>query len=441
MALSNITLRDIPQIVVSAIFLSIIPLFVLIFVLDKIDQSGKANASEVSAAVVPDKQSSAATDSSAMAAAGTEDGRDATLAVTDGADSSDNKYDKASSTGYNNMARYLAGLPQLYSNEWSACERFPSWQRYAETADKRWASLAENKFRKIVDFRDKELAGLDNQARTVFYPFSGPDFLHSCLFFPNAKEYIMIGLEKVGTMPSLRICSSDSLTARYIASVNRSLRDVLSLSFFITKKMKNDFGNNQLDGVLPTLMVFIVRTGNVILDVRYFGIGKDGAPEYRTEGRSEGASGVEILFKDRNNKLKKVQYMSVNLSDDGLKKNSPLMGYLKRFRSNTTYLKAASYLMHERYFATIRDYILGSSMMILQDDSGIPYRYFNRSSWNIKLYGSYSGPIGLFAGHRQKDLMDAYQKSSSIRTLDFGIGYKYRKGASNLLLAVKNINS
>ena len=35
----------------------------------------------------------------------------------------------------------------------------------------------------------------------VFYPFSGPDFLHANFLYPNANEYILMALEDVGSMP------------------------------------------------------------------------------------------------------------------------------------------------------------------------------------------------------------------------------------------------
>ena len=38
----------------------------------------------------------------------------------------------------------------------------------------------------------------------VFYPFSGPDFLHSYYLYPNANEYILLALEDIGNIPKVR---------------------------------------------------------------------------------------------------------------------------------------------------------------------------------------------------------------------------------------------
>ena len=54
-----------------------------------------------------------------------------------------------------------------------------------------------------------------------------------------------------------------------------------------------------------------------------------------------------------------------------------IQDYLSRHRPAGSYLKAASYLMHEESFSSIRAYLLANSAFILQDDSGIPLRAFD----------------------------------------------------------------
>lgn len=432
MAYSSITVKDIPSIIMSSLILSIIPLFAVIFVLDEIDKAEREDKPIVETSIV---EFSNTVDNESVKKPGNVE----SLSVTDDAKVNDNDYTNISSTSYNNIARYIAGMPQLYESDFSRYENYPSWRKYSATADKRWQELSENKFRKIIAFRESELQSVNEKARTVFYPFSGPDFLHSNLFFPNATEYILIGLEKVGELPDMRTLTSDSLLSRYITYVNRSLRDVLSLSFFITKKMKTDFRNNHLEGLLPALMVFIVRSEHVILDIKLFNLGNDGSLVFLDKNFNGQSTGVEIVFKDRNNIVKKLQYLSINLADEQLRSDSPTFRFISRIGDKVTYLKAASYLMHYNYFSVIRNYIIGTSYAVLQDDSGIPYRYFTNRDWNKKLYGAYSGPIGLFAGRRQKDLMEAYEKPGVIKGLDFGIGYKYRKGSSNLMLAIRDM--
>ena len=261
MGYSSITIKDIPSIIMSSLVLSLIPLFAVIFVLDEIDGSTKNT-------VLSNKNETTIQNEISASEYPEEENRTSSMSVTDEAADSADAFAKVTSTTYNNIARFIAGMPQLYENEFSALERYPSWIKYSASAGRRWEELKKGKFRNIINFRDSELVGVNSKARTVFYPFSGPDFLHAGLFFPNADEFIMIGLEKAGRLPNTVTITNDSLMMGYISTINRSLRDVLSLSFFITKKMKTDFKNSKLEGLLPALMVFIVRTDHVILDIR-----------------------------------------------------------------------------------------------------------------------------------------------------------------------------
>ena len=70
--------------------------------------------------------------------------------------------------------------------------------------------------------------------------------------------------------------------------------------------------------------------------------------------------------------------------------------------------------------------------MILQDDSGIAYKFYDKAKWDITLYGTYEKPIPLFKDFYEADLFDAYKKSA--KPVDFRYGYNRK---SNFLLAQK----
>jgi len=55
--------------------------------------------------------------------------------------------------------------------------------------------------------------------------------------------------------------------------------------------------------------------------------------------------------------------------------------------------------MFENGFGTIRNFIFAHSRRIVQDDSGIPLAYFDPNKWNLRLFGTYLGPIDLFKQH------------------------------------------
>ncbi|MDP8988630.1 MAG: hypothetical protein M3N41_00935, partial [Acidobacteriota bacterium] len=112
--------------------------------------------------------------------------------------------------------------------------------------------------------------------------------------------------------------------------------------------------------------------------------------------------------------------------------------YLESLPPGATLVKSASYLMHKKYFSTVRGIILAHSNLVIEDDSGIPYHYFfEPPMWDVHLFGAYDEPISLFKSGLQDDLKAAYDARTGVDPLDFGIGYKWQQNQSNLLLAIR----
>jgi hypothetical protein len=130
-------------------------------------------------------------------------------------------------------------------------------------------------------------------------------------------------------------------------------------------------------------------------------------------------------------------YVQANVADDALKSNGALLRWAGSFGAGNVYLKAASYLPHEPYFSRIRSFLLNYAVSVLQDDSGIPFRFFRDGGWRIWLFGTYSGTLDIFTKYYQSDLQAAFAAPGGATSLPFGTGYKWRLGESNLLLAVK----
>ena len=80
--------------------------------------------------------------------------------------------------------------------------------------------------------------------------------------------------------------------------------------------------------------------------------------------------------------------------------------------------------------------ILDVSAAVLEDDSGIPYKYFDKTKWDFQLFGKYDHPYGGFHKMVQPTLKADILKPEA-KPLDFPIGYGYRAIPSNLILAVK----
>ena len=339
----------------------------------------------------------------------------------------------------NAVAQLIAGTyPKglLYSN----ITENKNYNEFSSDFSKRWSNFDSTRIRKLNEFRNKELSTEIKPEATLFYPFSGPDVLYADLFFPTTQKFVLIGLEPVGTLPEFKKLESDSIK-RYYNTLNTSLHAILKFSFFRTEAMNKDLKNSEVNGTIHLLFLFLSRTGNSLISAKPVTIDSLGNKVYLSsfevlKKEKFKSKGVEIIFKTSDNKIKELTYYSLNVVDLALNKNPGFKTYLERLKNFNTYLKGASYLLHKTYFSIVRNVILNGSSTIVQDDSGIAYRYFLKSgaTWDLKLFGDYTKPISLFKNAYQKDLDSLYAQKGST-PLGFGIGYNFKDKNSNLMIA------
>lgn len=340
----------------------------------------------------------------------------------------------------NELALIIAGMCDS-AEHFSGLTRQPAYQKHRAAFSKRWHSFDSLRLDKLRSFHDTVLNPMLHMQGSLFYPFSGPDYLYAGQFFPEAAHYILVGLEPVGNPYCLLNRDADSLSG-YFESLNRSLDAILNFSFFRTNSMEVDLKKADLDGVAHLLLLFLKRDGQQLLSCRPFVLDSLGQKRMAytfdsLKTKLEGTAGIEIVFYDSSGKKKTLDYHCVNLSDPWLRKKPGFMRYLQQDSVYLTYLKGASYLLHKAHFSRIRYAILNSSNALVQDDSGIPLRYLTAGSraWSIHLFGSYSEPISLFKKAYQQDL-DSLYKTQGSRKLGFGIGYNFKDRNSNLMIAL-----
>ena len=324
-------------------------------------------------------------------------------------------------------ARFLAGYKTGKLSE----ENSVNAQAYRASLDNSWRYVDKTRLSLMRAWATSELGVFRNQPLPVFYPFSGPDFAHVYAFFPHGTVYVLGGLEPVGELPDLTKFTPEAFTALY-TEVKTSLATSIAASFFKTNDMKKDFTQAQLNGVVPIIAIFMERSGVDLQQVVPVHLAHDGTVKPSTNH----INGVEMVFAQPGQSPQTLYYFQVDVSDDGTKGPS-----LPRFIANQgvglTYLKSASYLMHRDGFSVIRSALLKNSQALLEDDSGIPLRFFPAPEWKVSPYGNYISPINLFAERFQPDLRALYDAPPKPKPLPFGIGYKYRKEESMLLWAVK----
>jgi len=339
---------------------------------------------------------------------------------------------------FDETAKYLAGFPISGTSSLAQAQQEAAYRTHATKFESMWARYNEYYFSRMRAWSLAELSPRLNTTLPVIYFFGGPDALAPLALYPMAPDFILGGLEPVGNLPAVEAMDS----ARRLAALEglRASTDViLSFGHFITKEMKEELARTEFQGVLPLLLTFLAMKGDEVVDVAFFGIGPDGQQKEFGLAPASGPGilpGVRVAFRSGPGApVRRLHYVQANVADDVLRSNAALLTWASGFGTGNMYFKAASYLLHEAYFSTIRTFLLERAASVLQDDSGMPLRFFQGGSWRLWFFGSYSGTLDLFRKYYQPELAQAFATGAA--PLPFGTGYKWRVGESNLLLAVK----
>ena len=339
----------------------------------------------------------------------------------------------ASLADVNDATAFLAGveLPHRQDNPLTSTA---AWKSHVAEFGKDFAAHQQRVLFPMSTWAGTEVSPVQPAGGVVRYMFSGPDILHAFYMFPAAGTYIMCGLEPVGQAPDISALNEGN-AGQALGEVRNALGEIINLSFFRTIDMKEDLKFATFQGATPLMMIFLTQSGQYIKDFEFLKLQKDGTLLSQARNH-KGADVVRIEFSPRRvAQSKTLFYFSSDLSDGGFDK-SGFGAWIAKQPKGNSYLKAASFLMHDSWFSKVRQHLLDYSYQIVEDDSGIPFRNFSADKWQSHLYGVYTGPISLFPNNYQSDLAAAYGKGAG--PLPFGTGYKWRKGESNLMRFVSN---
>src|SRR5579883_591660 len=319
----------------------------------------------------------------------------------------------ADSVSADDTARFLAGMMPSADSPLIPLTRDPLWQRHARFFDGAFAQLEKRQISKIRTWADANLA---TPKPTMFYMFSGPDFLYADAFYSKATTYVLSALEPPGSVPDLTKMPRGNVEAA-LANVEHSLGSILSFSFFITKKMKVDLHAGQLNGTLPILYVFLARSGKTIKNVSTVALDDKGTAYFANENSGANAThGVRIVFAGSDGVEKTLYYFSTDLSDSSARA-SGFLKFCARLAPGDSLIKSASYLLHSPNFSVVRNFILANSATIIQDDSGIPLGYYSSRKWRFFPFGRYAGPIAEFPSKYQESYAELFRRA---QPMNFG---------------------
>jgi hypothetical protein len=326
------------------------------------------------------------------------------------------------------LARLLAGMPNFTdSDHFSSIRQLPVWKAHSDDLDElfeRFQTLYAAPFSQWADENLSTSAHTD----TVFYPFSGPDFIFAHLLFPRASNYILCGLESCAPTDWATLFDQGMLPET-LRGTARCISHFLEHSYFLTSDLREHVRDERVPGVLPILLVLLARAGCRVESVHPI------RPKSESADACDGPEhGFQIEFRKGRTKGN-VFYFPQDLRDDFFSNESALFKFISSLDDCSVFSKSASYLLHESNFSTIRNLIFERCSILVQDPSSMPYRLLEESGWDMNLYGCYSGTIPVFHRYEQPDLIQAYQAASESKPLGFGIGYATDPRSASLIAA------
>ncbi len=294
-----------------------------------------------------------------------------------------------------------------------------------------------------------KLARSRNQARrsakkTVLYPFSGPDFLNAYILFPNHARYVFFSLERPGSMPDMESVTSVQF-AKLLTDVRSAFRDIFERNYFITSYMTKQLTTPWIRGAVPVMATMMALMNRRIVRIEPI----DLFPELTHAFDAPDSKRPRLLLRavriDFANPAtaatQQLYYYSLDASDKALEYYPEFLNWVGQFKNSTALIKSASYLLHDGQFTKTRAMLLESSDFVVQDDTGIPYRFLDHSPWHVRLYGRYYKPIRPMEYAYQKDLEEAFKARTATVDLPFPVGYHWRGSQSGLILASRERSS
>jgi hypothetical protein len=306
------------------------------------------------------------------------------------------------------VARTLAGSAEVVKSDG---ERGPVLRRHAVAMQSRWDRFDTKVGEPLSTWAGAALA--QPESGRVFYPFSGPDFGTVHRVYPSGSHYVLAGLEPAGRVPD--VTGSAVRLDQLLGIFRKGLSTFVKKGFFGTREMRRSFERKQLvDGITGVLMLFAHHEGFTVRSVRAITIDAGGKV---VDGQDWGSVRLEL---DRAGRSVIVDYFQIDLSDGGLAAHPGHAEFLREASGAATFLKAASHLLQNRGFDTVRDAILNNATSVLQDETGLGFASLSQH-FEVRLFGDYRRAHKLF-GRRQVALREAYE-SARPEPLPFKIGY------------------
>ena len=312
-----------------------------------------------------------------------------------------------------------------------------AWKEHQKWMTGQWSQV-RGRLATMEAWREREVKVTGEQRKTLLYPFSGPDFLNAYTLFPSHGRYIFFSLERPGSLPDMESVTSTQFI-KILNDVRSAFRDIFERNYFITSYMTKQLTTPWVRGTVPVMATMMALMNRRIVRIEPIDLFPELARIYDAPDSNRPRlllRGVRIDFANPAVPgTQQLYYFSLDAADRALEYYPDFIPWVGQHKPATALIKSASYLLHDGQFAKTRSMLLESTDLVVQDDTGIPYRFLSQTPWHVKLYGKYHKPIRPMEYAYQKDLEAAFNANPDQPELPFPFGYHWRGKQSALILA------
>lgn len=321
----------------------------------------------------------------------------------------------------NALAREYAGLAAPEAAPASSSKTAKQGTRKVSPGKTAWAKYERTIGIPLRKWAAEEIAPA--KGGTVFYPFSGPDFVTVAEMFPDADRYLLVAIQPAGPVVDSRAMSGEAYAA-FEAKLNAAWSKFGRLGFFRTQDLDENTASSSAPLTsTPVMMAFAASLGFDVASVRPLQFNPQTAdyePVVPTASTQWSSVRLDLTKEGR---PVVVDYLCVDLSDQNLKSHPSELAWIQKAATNPVLLKAASHLLPKPYFSLCRSAIVQGTPLLVQDETGLEHPDLKRIG-SIKLYGRFAGVLKLFNRTSQKDLAAAYADAGQTSPLPFAFSYQ-----------------
>jgi hypothetical protein len=314
----------------------------------------------------------------------------------------------------------VTGLPP-------ALAQSPRWAAFSKEVTANWARYSQ----KIADPMSQwALAELPVAPDTVFYPFSGPDFVTVHQLFPTAQRYVMIAMQNAERPLDLANLAPDLIDPS-LAVLTSAWQHFGENGFYVTSYLEKYLYSTRANiGASTFIVSFLTLQGFEIERVVPIQVAADGSlqelstdtPRWRSVRIQASKQGKSIV----------VDYLKIDLSNPGLQAAPQNLALISTLTKYPVLFKAASHLPQNVGFNMIANQVLANSPLIVQDETGLSYSTLIRAH-QVALFGKFVVAHHSFPSYHV-DLAKAFAQRNDTKPLNFRFGY-FKDGNYALMIA------